>query len=132
MGLCASTPPLEALRWILSHAATIEHQSKKCEEKVILIADVSRAFFEAPMHRRVAVALPKEALAKEEEALDLVGMLDMSLYGTRDAAVNFQTEVGNLMHNLGVKTSKFNPSLFHHPEEDIKVLVHEDDFVAAG
>ena len=43
-GLYASTPPLEALRWILSHAATIEHHSKKFEEKVILIADVSRAF----------------------------------------------------------------------------------------
>ena len=32
-GLYASTPPLEVLRWTLSHAATIEHQSKKCEEK---------------------------------------------------------------------------------------------------
>ena len=32
-GLYASTPPLEALRWILSHAATIEHRAKKREEK---------------------------------------------------------------------------------------------------
>ena len=36
------------------------------------------------------------------------------------------------MHNLGFKTSKFNPSLFHHPKEHIKVLVHGDDFVATG
>ena len=61
-GLYASTPPLEALRWILSHAATIEHQSRKSEDKVILIADVSRAFFEAPIHRRVAVKLPKRSV----------------------------------------------------------------------
>ena len=61
-----------------------------------MIADVSRAFFEAPIHRKVAVELPKEAMTKEEEeAMDLVGMLDMSLYGTRDAALNFQKEVGN-------------------------------------
>ena len=76
--------------------------------------------------------MPKEALTKEEEMMDLVGMLDMSLYGTRDAALNFQKEVGKLMGSLGFKTSKFNPSLFHHPKEDIKVLVHGDDFVAAG
>ena len=36
------------------------------------------------------------------------------------------------MRNLGFKTSKFNPSLFHHDKENIKVLVHGDDFVASG
>ena len=99
----ASTPPLEALRWILSHAATVESQKERHEEKVILIADVSRAFFEAPIHRKVAVELPKEALTEEEKAMDLVGMLDMSLYGTRDAALNFQKEVGKLMSSLGFR-----------------------------
>ena len=62
----------------------------------------------------------------------MVGILDMSLYGTRDAAINFQKEVGKLMQSLGYITSKFNPSLFYHPSDDIKVLVHRDDFVAAG
>ena len=65
-GLYASTPPLEALRWILSHAATVDSKAKRHEEKVILIADVSRAFFEASMHRKVAVELPAGALAEEE------------------------------------------------------------------
>ena len=32
-GLYASTPPLEALRWILSHAVTIEKASSTQEEK---------------------------------------------------------------------------------------------------
>ena len=131
-GLYASTPPLEALRWLLSHAATFDHRAKRQEEKVILIADVSRAFFEAPMHRNVAVELPAEALTKEEMGRDLVGVLDMSLYGTRDAAVNFQKEVGKLMRNLGYQTSKYNPSLFHHERDGIKVLVHGDDFVVVG
>ena len=56
---------------------------------MFLIADVSRAFFEAPMHRKVAVELPPEARTQEEQNEDLVGVLDMSLYGTRDATVNF-------------------------------------------
>ena len=110
----------------------LSNSRTKGMRKLILIADVSRAFFEAPMHRKVAVELPKEALSKEEEASDLVGILDMSLYGTRDAAVNFQKEVGNLMQSLGFKTSKSNPSLFCHPKDGIKVRVHGDDFVASG
>ena len=88
-GLYASTPPLEALRWLLSHAATFDHKAKKQEEKVILIADVSRAFFEAPMHRNVAVELPAEALAKEEMNRDLIGALDMSFYGNQGRHCQF-------------------------------------------
>ena len=59
---------------------------------MILIADVSRAFVEAPMQRKVAVELPSEALTEEEKSMDLVGILDMSLYGTRGAAANFQNK----------------------------------------
>ena len=68
-GLYASTPPLEALRWIISEAATIEDGAAQ-EEKVILVSDVSRAFFEAPTTRKVAVILPDEALeeTKKEQA----------------------------------------------------------------
>ena len=65
-GLYASTPPLEALRWMLSEAATID-EADRYEEKVILISDVSRAFFEAPATRKIAVALPEEALNDEEK-----------------------------------------------------------------
>ena len=43
-GLFASTPPLEALRWLLSEAATVEEAHRQ-EGKVVLISDVSRAFF---------------------------------------------------------------------------------------
>ena len=65
-GLYASTPPLEALRWMLSEASTIDEAYRQ-EEKVILISDVSRAFFEAPTTRKIAVALPEEALEEHEK-----------------------------------------------------------------
>ena len=41
-GLFASTPPLEALRLIISDAATRDQE----EDKVITVNDVARAFFE--------------------------------------------------------------------------------------
>ena len=56
----------------------------------MMINDVSRAFFEAAATRAIAVELPEEALTEEEKNQDLVGILLKSLYGTRDAAANFQ------------------------------------------
>ena len=74
-GLFAATPPLEALRLLLSHAASYGCPSdisvrggrpmmKHC--KSLLIADVSRAFFEAPANRDLCVELPEEAFAAGE------------------------------------------------------------------
>ena len=81
-GLFAATPPLEALRLLLSHAASYSGPSgisargsrptmKHC--KSLLIADVSRAFFEAPAKRDLCVELPEEALAAGETVVDTVG-----------------------------------------------------------
>ena len=90
-GLFAATPPLEALRLLLSDAAS---PSESDDGNVIMVNDVARAFFEAPVQRTVCVELPPEAgSAKGLE----VGLLKMSLYGTRDAAANFQAEVRKFM-----------------------------------
>ena len=47
-GLFAATPPLEALRSLVSDAATDNTGSK-----VLMVIDVPRAFFEAPVLRKV-------------------------------------------------------------------------------
>ena len=89
-GLFAATPPLEALRLLLSWAATVPgHPSvngytEQGSDKSILIADVSRAFYEAPAKRDLCVELPEEALEGEETASNTVGKLLASLYGTRE------------------------------------------------
>ena len=75
------------------------------------ISDVSRAFFEAPARRKIAVLLPAEALGPGEHRDDVVGILKQSLYGTRDAAVNFQHEVAKLMTSLGYRQSVQSESL---------------------
>ena len=96
-GLFAATPPLEALRILLGDAATTGQG-----DKVVSIMDVSRAFFEAPVQRDVCVELPPEALTPEEMDQDLVAKLEMSLYGTRDAAANWQDLVATTMNGAKV------------------------------
>ena len=76
----AATPPLEALKLLISDAATRRPGHKK---KAIMINDVARAFLEAPAQREVCIDLPAEDWEEADAGKDLVGILDMSLYGTR-------------------------------------------------
>ena len=43
-GLFAGTPPLEALRFLVHEAATVEGEEEE-QEKVIMVNDVARVFF---------------------------------------------------------------------------------------
>ena len=56
----------------------------------------------------------------------------MSLYGTRDAAANWQKLVSTTMHELGFTEGRYNPCTFHHGTRQLKGLVHGDDFVFTG
>ena len=58
--------------------------------------------------------LPDEALTEEERQKDLVGQFEMSLYGTRDAAANFQEEVAKFMEQIRHKQGKYNPCTYWH------------------
>ena len=124
--LYASTPPLEALKLLVSEAATGD------EDNVIMINDVARAFFEAPIGRLVCVEIPMEARCEEDDDKDMVGLLQKSLYGTRDAAANFQTEVKKFMKKIGFTVGRYNASTFRHPGKHLKTMVHGDDFVTTG
>ena len=110
-GIFAGTPPLEALRYLIHEAATVE-QRKDEHAKVVMINDVARAFFEARAMRTVCVELPLESLTEDDRRQDMVGLLKMSLYGTRDAATNWQNEVAKQMLRWGFKRGKYNPCLY--------------------
>ena len=63
-GLFVATPPLEALRLLMRWAAASDvtlsgDVAGGRKDKSILIADASRALFEAPMARKFAVELPR-------------------------------------------------------------------------
>ena len=76
----AATPPLEALKLILSMTATAN------KGEIVMVNDKSRVFFHAKVERDVYVQLaPEDTLPGEE---GLCGKLRYSMYGTRDAAQN--------------------------------------------
>ena len=71
-------------------------------------------------------------LPEEDKQGDEVGLLEMSLYGTRGAAANFQAEVKKLMVSVGFRVSRYSPSTFYHKERRLRCLVHGDDLVTCG
>ena len=128
--LFAGTPPLEALRIICSEASTVGGGGGG--EKVIMVNDVSRAFFYAKAIRPVWIELPPEDYSAEDEAEDRVGLLEMSLYGTRDAAQNWQRTVEEHLVSLGFRQGLASGSVFHHKARNLSTLVHGDDYVTVG
>jgi hypothetical protein len=126
-GLFAGTPPLEALRYLVHEAATVDGDN---DDKVMMINDVARAFFEAKATRTICVEIPEES--EEFDGGRNVAVLDMSLYGTRDAAMNWQEEVAMQMKKWGFARGKYNPCLYSHPKWKLKVFLHGDDFASVG
>ncbi len=64
-----------------------------------MVNDVRRAYFYAPVKRKVYVALPPEDQLPGEEKM--VGELRLSMYGTRDVAQNWQETVSDHMKSIG-------------------------------
>ena len=119
----AATPPSECLKLLISKLAS-DRQFK------MMYADVSRAYFYARAARAVYVKLPDEDLEEGDEGM--CGMLNVSMYGTRDAALNWATEYGETLIAGGFKQGKSNPCLFWNESTDVAIMVHGDDFVAVG
>ena len=80
--LYAGTPPLEALKEIISIAAN--HK----ETFSIMHIDVSREYFHAKGQRPVLIRLPVEDRLVTDAGK--VGLMKRSMYGTRDAASNWE------------------------------------------
>ena len=94
----------------------------------IMYADVSRAYVYAKAVRPVYVKLPDEDREEGDEAR--CGKLLVSMYGTRDAALNWFQECTRSLVNSGYVQGGANPCFFQHPITKVAVMVHGDDFVA--
>ena len=79
---------------------------------------------------KAAYKFPKED--REEGDDDKVGQLNLSLYGTRDAAQNWARTVSNVMTSLGFKIGEHSPCNFRHEERNIALTIHGDDFTSTG
>jgi hypothetical protein len=105
--LYAATPPSECLRLMLSMLASTRRQGGG-----LMYADVSRAYFYARAKRPVYVKLPAEDLEPGDE--NRCGKLLMSMYGTRDAALNWSLEYSDTLIAAGYVQGKGNSCLFHN------------------
>ncbi len=128
--LFAATPPLEAKKALFSMAVTesIGHTRGRREEGMkIDFVDVRRAYFHAAARRVLYVELPEE---DHEEGM--CGKLNKAMYGTRDAAQNWEYEYVEFLEGIGFKRGAASPCVFMQEEKLIRAVVHGDDFTVLG
>ena len=124
--LYAATPPLESLKAVLSVCASAQRGPQACR---VMAIDVKRAYFYAPATRPLFVKIPKEDWEEGDE--DKVAWLQLSLYGTRDAALNWTTTYTDFLVGMGFVKGRGCTCNFHHPR-GLVMTVHGDDFTSAG
>ena len=95
--------------------------------KVLMMNDVSRAFFEASMQRNLCIKLPEEDKSEKDRRRDMVGHLNPSLYSTPDAAATFLKECKKFIQKICFGTGRHNPSTRFHKERKLRTLVRADD-----
>ena len=106
--LYVSTPPLEALRMVISYAATVAGGDAP---KQILIANVKGAYFYAKAKRDLYIELPAEDLQGNR---GMLGKLKLNLYGTRDGASNWQEHLVEHLISITFTRGTGHPSVFWH------------------
>ena len=122
--LFAGTPPLEALKSIIALTAS----GNKGE--VLMVNEVSRAFFHAKARREVYVQFADEDKHPGDE--QKCGKLNFSMYGTRDAAQNWANEYATMLVDIGFTQGKASPCVLYHAQRKIRSFVHGDDYVSSA
>ena len=118
--LFAAMPPLAALKVLLSLAVTKFKPNEKgvlCEDpgqEVLGFLDVKRAHFCSAATREIFVELPAEAGYPE----GMVGKLPRSMYGCRDAGLNWEMCVVKAMKKLGFIQGASSPCVLSPHEGD--------------
>eukprot|EP00400_MALV-I_sp_L67-5_P000255 gene255-biopygen667 len=120
--LFAATPPLEAIKVLVALLAA------SGGEYQLMLLDISRAYFLALARRKLYVRLPPEADAPSGTC----GRLLRSMYGTRDAAQNWEYHYREVLVALGFRPALTSPCVFVHDDRDVRVVVHGDDFSFLG
>ena len=95
-----------------------------------MATDVKRAYFYAPASRPLFIDIPEEDLEEGDEGM--VGQLQLSLYGTRDAAANWTQCYTDFLKKRGFEQGRASPCNFYHREKELSLTVHGDDFTTAG
>ena len=95
----AATPPLEAKKALFSLAMSKISAgcgTQGCEAMKLVFIDVRRAYFDAAASRNIYIQLPPE-----DAKPGYVGKLNKAMYGTRDAAANWERRYCEHLQNVG-------------------------------
>jgi hypothetical protein len=130
--LFAATPPLEAVKFLIASVAMVQkdrqswdeagqqvrrvvQESKNSDDQVcVLYTDISRAYFHAPAKEEKYVEQQPEEWGSGP--MLECGILLMPMYGTRDAALNWEDQYAGVLQEVGLKRGKASPCVFHHKE----------------
>ena len=132
----AAMPSLSAFKMLPTIAVTSRLADSSGQvlrigtRKLLGFLDVKRAHFYSEATREIFVELPDEGKTSLDG--DVVGRLKRSLYGTRDAPLNWELTIRKIMMKLGFTQGKSNPCIYYHQKRDLRTLVHGDDFTTAG
>ena len=119
----AATPPLEVLRLMLSILASTRPKKKWKLDSI----DIRRAYFHAQAKRTIYVKLPKE-----DGQDGMCGKLVKAMYGTRDAASDWEQAYTDFMVENKFEVGCITPCLFWNQEQQLIAEVHGDDFTLIG
>ena len=118
------------MRLIISRCASKQFSRDPEANYRIMYNDVDRAYFHAPTRRPIYIQIPDEDFEPGDE--DHVGVLNLSLYGTRDAAMNWAAKYTEVLKKAGFAVGTASPCNFYHAARDISTTVHGDDFTSTG
>ena len=121
----AAMPPLEALRMLISEAATNRKPGQ--QGKKLLVIDARKAHLHATAVRELFVELPPE-IRKPGRC----GRLKRCLYGTRDAPALWEAYLASELVKHGFVRGAASSCVFRHALRDLQCVVHGDDFTFCG
>ena len=93
---------MEAKKLLISSAASQLGKPHKQQKRLSSI-DIKKAYFNAPAKRALYVVLPDEFLSPGEKG-KICGKLNFSLYGTRDAASNWEAHYTEVLKGPEIST----------------------------
>ncbi len=118
----AATPPLEALRLLISDMTS---RGGKGEAVRMMILDAKKAHLHAAAARELYVQLPEEAGGGYARLL-------RALYGTRNAPALWESFAAAQLEALGFRRGRANSCVYVHARRGLRCLIHGDDFVFTG
>ncbi len=80
--------------------------------------DVVRAYFHAKARREAYVEL-----SAEDHEEGMCGLLKRAMYGTRDAAQNWEAEYKEMLQEAGFSQGKYCAYVFYHEQRKIRIVV---------